>query len=80
MAECWGAPTYPEYLEMAECSKILEAQTSKVNSERNVSVLNTALFVLLDYYGNQRGFYDSIMAKETSIGTTEQQTKSLQEV
>ena len=80
IAECWEVPTYPEYLGMAECSKILETQASKVNSERKVSVLNTALFVLLDYYGNQRGFYDSIMTKETSSGADEQRTKSLQEV
>lgn len=80
MTACWDAPTYQQYLEMAECKNILDNQISKVGNERKVSVLNTALFILVDYYGNQRGFFDSIMSVANDGGTAEQREEALQEV
>ena len=80
ISSCWGAPTYQEYLDLAECKTILDNQIVKVGIERKVSVLNTALFVLVDYYGNQRGFYDSIMTVEKDAQNAEELRVALQGV
>lgn len=80
MTDRWDVPTYQQYLEIVECKKILVNQISKIQNERKVSVLNTALFVLVDYYGNQRGFYDSIVAAERYDETVEKRERALQEV
>lgn len=80
ISSCWGTPTYQEYLDLAECKTILDNQIAKVGIERKVSVLNTALFVLVDYYGNQRGFYDSIMTVEKDAQNAEELRVALQGV
>lgn len=77
---CWDAPTYQQYLAMSECKNILGNQIDKVANERKVNVLNTALFILLDYYGNQRGFYDSVVTTAQDGGKAEVREAVPQEV
>lgn len=57
----WGAVTYRDYIELSEAEKILDCQIQKVNQEKIIDVLNTALFIVLDYFGNRDGFYDSVV-------------------
>lgn len=76
----WGAPTYQQYLEISRAKTILDVQINKIGQTRNVDVLNTALFILLDYYGNRDGFYDSIIAAETDVGREVQRERVLLEV
>lgn len=48
-------------MELSEAVNILECQIQKVSAERKVDVLNTALFIVLDYFGNRDAFYDSVV-------------------
>lgn len=80
MTAIWGAPAYQQYLKMSEAKSILDIQIEKIGAERKIDVLNTALFILLDYYGNRDGFYDCIVATEKNSVDVERQEKSLQEV
>ena len=57
----WGVITYRDYMELSEAANVLDCQTRKVSAERKVDVLNTALFIALDYFGNRDGFYDSVV-------------------
>lgn len=80
MKAVWGAPAYQQYLNISPAKNILDAQIEKIGDQRKVDVLNTALFILLDYYGNRDGFYDSIVATGTDGGEEAQREKVLQEV
>lgn len=74
----WGAPAYQQYLEISPAKNILDAQIDKIRDNRKIDVLNTALFMLLDYYGNRDGFYDSIVADGMDRGEEVQREKVLQ--
>lgn len=80
MQAIWGAPAYQQYLEMSPAKNILDAQIDKIGNTRKIDVLNTALFILLDYYGNRDGFYDSIVATGADGGAEAQRERALQEV
>lgn len=55
---------YDEYLDISNGIKILDCQHSCVSEKQMLYVLNTSLFMVLDYYGNRDGFYDSIVNLE----------------
>lgn len=57
----WGALTYKDYRILSEQAKIVAYERNLITSERCIDVLNTTLFLLVDYFGNQRRFYDGIM-------------------
>ena len=57
----WGTITYGDYMELSKVANILDCQLQKVSTERKVDVLNTALFIVLDYFGNRDSFYDSVV-------------------
>lgn len=59
--DTWGEIAYKDYVDLSAAAKILDHQAQKVNTERKVAVLNTALFIALDYFGNKEGFYDSLI-------------------
>lgn len=59
--DIWGEITYKEYVDLSAATKILDHQAQKVSTERRVDVLNTALFIALDHFGNKEGFYDSLI-------------------
>ena len=58
----WQPVSYSEYCNLSESSALLDMQTSLIEAEEKIAVLNTSLFLLLDYYGNQNGFYEQITA------------------
>lgn len=71
----WEAISYREYIDLSEAAKILDCQSRKIDEERKVDVLNTALFIALDYFGNRDGFYDMLI-----IGTERVADQRLQPV
>ncbi len=58
--EKWRVPDYPSYLEDSSQTKILGRQRNRVEREGRMSVLNTSLFLVTDYFGNRDGFYDRL--------------------
>lgn len=57
-------PSYREYIEESKGEHILQKQFDLVNAEQVLYVLNSSIFMLIDYYGNRNNFYDRlIMAK-----------------
>ena len=56
----WGKPTYQTYLEESQSSEVLKKEKALVDKQRILSVLNTSLLIIADYFGNTRGFYDSL--------------------
>ena len=62
MRNNWGHMDYRQYLAHSDTSKILKAQIRSIEQTKLIAVLSTMLFVLTDYYGNQKNkFYDFIM-------------------
>lgn len=57
----WDKMPYDQYLSKSQQSVILAEQMKLINSNKCISVLNTSLFLVLDYYGNKTGFYDSVV-------------------
>lgn len=57
----WGEITYQDYIELSEAANVLNFQIQKVSKERKVAVLNTTLFIVLDYFGNRNNFYNSVV-------------------
>lgn len=58
----WDKMPYSEYLSRSQQTSILTAQMRMIDDDRCVAVLNTSLFLILDYYGNRDGFYDSLVS------------------
>lgn len=56
-----GIPTYDKYQQLSSSDKIVAIQYNLANELQKLNVLNTSLFIILDYYGNRDNFYDSIM-------------------
>lgn len=57
----WGPMEYSEYLEKSNGLQIFLQEKSCVDKQKQIAVLNTSLFLLLDYFGNRDGFYDCVM-------------------
>lgn len=57
----WSKMTYGQYLSYCEQETILAGQLRLIEDDRMVAVLNTSLFLILDYYGNRDGFYDAVL-------------------
>ena len=57
----WGVIDYETYLRYCNSSDILSKQKDLVIKKHKISVLNTSLFFLTDYFGNQNGYYDSLI-------------------
>ena len=58
----WGKMAYNQYLSNCRQDGILAEQSKLIESDNVVAVLNTSLFLILDYYGNRDGFYDAVMS------------------
>ena len=62
MLDDWGDITYNQYLDYSGTMEILNQQTDIIKQTNQIAVLNTMLFMLTDYYGNQKNkFFDFIM-------------------
>ena len=59
----WESPLYKTYQTLSEQSTIALHQKEQTTTARCMDVLNTTLFLLTDYYGNQNGFYDAVVAE-----------------
>jgi hypothetical protein len=57
----WDKMPYDVYLETSNAVELFKAERTFVESERSISVINTTLFIVIDYFGNQHGFYDEII-------------------
>ena len=57
----WSVLSYGDYKAIMETLSLYEAEKQKVNKYNEISVINTTLFLILDYYGNRDGFYDAII-------------------
>ena len=60
----WAAMTYEEYTSASKADVILGCQAERVRRERILDVINTSLFLVVDYFGNQKGFFDHVMTGE----------------
>ena len=63
---CWNELSYEQYLDLSQGSAILARQQEMTSTERKVYVINTSLFLMLDYFGNRDGFYDSVVMQFAS--------------
>ena len=61
--DLWDAVSYDTYMELSEASEIVLSEAQFCDANHQVQVLNTALFLLLDYYGNRDGFFDRLMKR-----------------
>lgn len=55
-------PSYKVYQTVSEAQKIAKKQHNMVKIKKELYVLNTSLFIILDYFGNKNGFYDDIVS------------------
>lgn len=60
----WKKPDCQTYQEEKQALLLLEKQ-QQITSDRDcLSVINTSLFLILDYYGNRDGFYDGLLVNK----------------
>ena len=55
----WCVPSYESYSEMSTQESVLDAQIKFIQQSR-MAVLNTSLFLPVDYFGNRDGRYDRL--------------------
>lgn len=60
-AKQWKVPSYKSFQQQAEQVGILHQEYNLIVTQKTISVLNTTLFFLLDYFG--KPFYESEIAK-----------------
>lgn len=56
----WKRLDYSMFRKESEGNTILQNQERIILENNTVCVLNTTLFLLIDYYGNKNGFYDEL--------------------
>ena len=56
----WDMPSYSNYLTYSKTEELLAKESSLIEWERKISVINSSLFLVTDYYGNEKGFYDNL--------------------
>lgn len=56
----WAKPSYDQYLKMVDSINILNKEKEIVEKYNLIQVLNTALLLVTDYYGNRNYFYDKL--------------------
>ena len=59
--QVWEPMPYTEYLQKSEGSQVFALEKHCIGQTKQIAVLNTSLFLLLDYFGNRDGFYDSVV-------------------
>ena len=57
----WAMPNYECYRD--ETDQVLKCEKLIVSKTNQVSVLNTCLFLVVDYFGNKAGFYNHLLNK-----------------
>lgn len=57
----WNSLSYSEYRNIMGASQLFHAEKNIVNVSNKISVINTTMFLVIDYFGNQNGFFDKII-------------------
>lgn len=52
---------YARFLECSSCASVAEAEAKAIRQTGEMPVLNTSLFLPLDYFGNKNGYYDRVV-------------------
>ena len=61
----WEKPNYSQYLLDPAFLTLLDEQKKSMGGREILWVINTSLFLIIDYFGNKNGFYDSLsLSKE----------------
>ena len=58
----WEKPTYSDYITRTNQLTVANAEAKLILRDNVIGVLNCSLFILIDYFGNKNGFYDSLQA------------------
>lgn len=61
----WEMPDYNDYID--ETNNVLNAEKRMVLNTKQISVLNTSLFLVVDYFGDKEGFYTNLSSKSLII-------------
>lgn len=56
----WKKPSYREYCDTLTQCDLIKSQTECIRKRGEAAVLNTALFLIVDYFGNRNRFYDEL--------------------
>ncbi len=56
----WDSIDYNQYLIISQPSNILRKQQEEIRVYKQIAVLNTSLYLVIDYFGNRDGFYEKI--------------------
>ena len=60
LTDVWKKPSYEEYLAQSNAKQILLAEQDIAEKLDALSVINTSLFIISDFFGNKDGFYDKL--------------------
>ncbi len=61
----WNSLPIEEYYSISQMPVIVDKEKALEEDFNKISVLNTSLFVMLDYFGNKNGYYDSVVGEKT---------------
>lgn len=61
LTDTWRKPSYEEYLTQSNAKRILLAEQNIADKLKALSVINTSLFIISDFFGNRDGFYDNLL-------------------
>lgn len=57
----WQKPSFKDFSDSKNIFLLLEKQIEKSSNYGSVFVINTSLFLIVDFYGNRNNFYDSLI-------------------
>lgn len=60
LTDTWSKLSYEEYLIQSSAKRILLAEQDIAKRSKMLSVINTSIFILSDYFGNRDGCYDKL--------------------
>lgn len=60
----WEELDYETFRSHMDNDDVFRCEEKLVLDEKRIAVLNTALFLIIDYYGNKAGFYESVIKAE----------------
>lgn len=63
----WQKPNYNEYLQMTDPIRVLNNEKNFIQRNDTIAILNTSLFLVIDYYGNRDNFYDDLSKEKIYI-------------
>lgn len=53
--------SYDQYQKIVKSETIAQIQWKKVQTNRELHILNTSIFLVVDYFGNRNSFYDNLL-------------------